>query len=189
MVRAGITTERVAHVGADMADESGFDSVTVAEVARRLGVKTASLYSHVDSSADLSRHITLLALTELADRVAEATVGRSRKDALAGLANAYRDYAREHPGRFAATLATLDSKTARASAGPRHARLTESVLSGYGLDPDAHVHAIRLLGSTVRGFITLEASGSFAHSMPDSADSWVHIIDALDTLLSNWPTH
>ena len=187
MVRAGITTERVALAGAELADEIGFDRVTVAEVARRFEVKTASLYSHVASTADLSRRITLLALQELADLAADAIAGRSRREALAGLANAYRDYARDHPGRFAATLAALDPETAATSAGPRHTRLIEAVLLGYQLDPSVQVHAIRLLGSTVRGFITLEMSGSFAHSAPDPAESWTRIIDALDALLCNWP--
>lgn len=187
MVRAGVTADRVTLVGAELADEIGFDHVTVAEVARRLGVKTASLYSHVDGTADLSRRITLLALEELADLTADAIAGRSRRDALAGLANSYRDYARAHPGRFAATLSALDPETAAASAGPRHARLAEAVLRGYELDPAATVHAIRLMGSTVRGFITLESSGSFAHSAPDASESWTQIIDALDTLLGAWP--
>ncbi|MGG7507464.1 TetR/AcrR family transcriptional regulator [Plantibacter sp. YIM 135249] len=187
MARAGITRERLALAGAELADEIGFERVTVAEVARRFDVKTASLYSHVAGTADLNTSITLLALEESADRVADATAGRSQKDALAGLANAYRDYAREHPGRFAATLATVDAATAAGSAGPRHARLMEAVLRGYGLEPAAQVHAIRLIGSTVRGFITLEMSGGFDHSAPASGESWTEIIDALDALLRSWP--
>lgn len=187
MVRAGITTARVALAGAELADEIGFHRVTLAEVARRLGVQTASLYSHVAGSADLSTRITLLSLKELADRAADAIAGRSGRDALAGLANAYRDYAREHPGRFAATLAPLDAETAQASAGPRHTLLMEAVLRGYQLEPSEGVHAIRLLGSTLRGFITLETSGSFDHSAPEPSQSWTRIVDALDTLLSSWP--
>ncbi|KRA24842.1 TetR family transcriptional regulator [Microbacterium sp. Root61] len=187
MARAGITPERAAEVGAALADELGFDAVTVAEVARRFGVKTPSLYSHVAGSADLRTRVTLLALEELADRVSERIVGRSGKEALAGLANAYRDYAHEHPGRFAATLAVVDTETAAASAGPRHAQLTAAVLRGYNLPEAAHVHAIRMLGSTVRGFITLEMSGSFDHSSPDPDSSWLVAIDALDTLMRNWP--
>ena len=59
MSRAGITPRRVAEVGAVVADELGFDRVTAAEVARRFGVQTASLYSHVQSTADLKRRVAL----------------------------------------------------------------------------------------------------------------------------------
>jgi AcrR family transcriptional regulator len=187
MARAGVTVERVVRAGAELADEIGFDRVTVAAVARALGVQTASLYSHIDGTADLSTRITLLALEELADRASDAVAGLARRDAVAGLMNAYRDYAREHPGRFAATLATVDAATAASSAGPRHARLAEAVLRGYGLPADATVHAVRLIGSTTRGFITLEASGSFGHSAPPPEESWQHIIGALHTLLTQWP--
>lgn len=188
MVRAGITPARLALAGAELADEIGFDQVTASEIARRFGVKTASLYSHIANSAELSQSITLLALAELADRADAAMAGRAGKDALAGLADAYRDYAREHPGRFTATLAPLDATTAATSAGPRHARLVEAVLRGYALTPTTHVHATRLLGSTIRGFITLEMSGSFDHSTPGPAATWPVIIDSLDASLRNWPT-
>ena len=183
MPRAGITPDRVTDVGAELADEIGFEHVTVAEVARRLGVRTASLYSHVASTGDLSERVSLRALEELADLASDATAGKARADAIVALANAYRDYAREHPGRFAATLVPLDAATAAASAGPRHARLMEAILSGYNLEPDAQVHAIRLMGSTVRGFITLEQGGGFDHSEPDADASWAQILRSLDAMI------
>ncbi|RLP82976.1 TetR family transcriptional regulator [Mycetocola lacteus] len=188
MARAGITPERLIGVGAELADEVGIERVTLAEVARRFDVKTASLYSHVANTAALSEGIALLALTEMADRLAIATAGKAGRDALAGLANTYRDYAHAHPGRFAATLVPLSSEAAAASDGPRHVHLTEAVLAGYTLSPETHPHAVRLIGSTVRGFITLEAAGGFAHSAPPASDSWIAIIDALDALLTHWPT-
>ena len=189
MSRVGITPHGVAEVGAVVADELGFDRVTAAEVARRFGVQTASLYSHVQSTADLKRRIALFALAELADRAADAVAGLARQDALAALMNTYRDYAIEHPGRFAATLHRVDAETAAGSAGPRHARLADAVVRGYGLDAASAVHAVRLLGSTTRGFITLELSGGFDHSAPSSVESWAETIMALDTLFGHWPAN
>ena len=117
MPRAGLTTERLAQAGAELADEVGFDQVTVSALARQFDVKVASLYSHLKNSQDLKTRIALLALEELADRVAAALAGRAGKDALAAFANVYRDYAREHPGRYAAAQLRLDPETAAASAG------------------------------------------------------------------------
>ncbi len=68
------------------------------------------------NSHDLKTRIALLALEELADRAADALAGRAGKDALVALANVYRDYAREHPGRYAAAQFRLDPETAAASA-------------------------------------------------------------------------
>ncbi|WP_031466967.1 TetR/AcrR family transcriptional regulator [Sciscionella sediminilitoris] len=185
MARAGLTAERLIHAGAELADEVGFAQVTVSALARRFDVQVASLYSHVKSSAELKTGIALFALAELADRVTEALAGRAGKDALFAFANAYRDYAREHPGRFAAAKHPLDAETAAASAGPRHAQLTRALLRAYDLDEPDQTHAVRLLGGVFQGFVTLELAGGFAHSSPDAQQSWDWSIGALDALLRN----
>ncbi|MEU2909752.1 TetR/AcrR family transcriptional regulator [Streptomyces massasporeus] len=187
MARVGLTPERLTEAGAELADEVGFEQVTVSALARRFDVKVASLYSHVRNSHDLKTRIALLALAELADRAAEALAGRAGKDALSALANVYRDYAREHPGRYAAAQLRLDPRTAAASAGVRHAQMTRALLRGYDLTEPDQTHAVRLLGSVFHGYVSLELGGGFSHSAPDTEETWARILDALDTLLRNWP--
>ncbi|MGI5426775.1 TetR/AcrR family transcriptional regulator [Streptomyces sp. CA-179760] len=187
MARVGLTPERLTEAGAELADEVGFDEVTVSALARRFDVKVASLYSHVRNSQDLRTRIALLALAEMADRAADALAGRAGKDALAALADVYRDYAREHPGRYAAAQLRLAPETAAASAGVRHAQMTRALLRGYDLTEPDQTHAVRLLGSVFHGYVSLELGGGFSHSAPDTDDTWARIIDALDTLLRNWP--
>lgn len=188
MARVGLTTERLVRAGAELADEVGFEQVTVSELARRFDVKVASLYSHVKNSQDLKTRIALFGLEELADRAADAVAGRAGKDALTAFANAYRDYGREHPGRAAASRLRLDPETAAASAGVRHAQMTRAILRGYDLTEPDQTHAVRLLGSVFHGYTSLETGGGFSHSAPDSEESWTRILDALDALLRNWPT-
>lgn len=187
MARAGLTPERLTRAGAELADEVGFDQVTVSAVARRFDVKVASLYSHLKNSQDLRTRIALLALEELADRAADAVAGRAGKDALTALANVYRDYAREHPGRYAAAQFRLDPRAAAASAGGRHAQLTRAILRGYDLTEPDQTHAVRLMGSVFHGYVGLEMGGGFSHSAPDTQETWSRILDALDALLRNWP--
>ena len=187
MVRAGLSAERLARAGAELADEVGFEHVTVSALARHFDVKVASLYSHVKSSQDLKTRIALLALEEMADRAAEALAGRAGKDALTALANVYRDYARAHPGRYAAAQLRLAPEAAAASAGVRHAQMTRAILRGYDLTEPDETHAVRLLGSVFHGYVSLELAGGFSHSAPDSQESWTRTLDALDSLLRNWP--
>ncbi|MEU2562707.1 WHG domain-containing protein [Streptomyces longispororuber] len=187
MVRAGLTPERLARAGAELADEVGFEQVTVSALARRFDVKVASLYSHLRNSQELKTRIALLALEELADRAADAVAGRSGRDALTAFADVYRDYAREHPGRYAAARQPLDPETAAASAGVRHAQMMRAVLRGYDLAEPDQTHAVRLLGSVFHGYVSLELSGAFSHSAPDPRESWSRILDALDTTLRTWP--
>lgn len=187
MARAGLSRQRLVQAGAELADEIGFEQVTVSALARRFDVKVASLYSHIQGSDDLRTGIALLALEELADRAADALAGRAGKDALVAFAHVYRDYATEHPGRYSASRWPLDAETAAASAGPRHARMTRAVLRGYDLAEPEQTHAVRLLGSVFAGYVTLELAGGFSHSAPDSAQSWERALDALDVLLRTWP--
>lgn len=187
MARVGLSTDSVVRAGAELADELGFAELTASTLARRLGVKVPSLYSHVGGTGDLRTRVALHALAELADRASLAVAGRSGKDALVALADSYRDYAREHPGRYAATRLRLDPETAAASAGPRHAALSRAILRGYHLTDPEQTHAVRLIGSVIHGFIDLESAGGFAHSRPESTESWHRALDALDVALRAWP--
>lgn len=184
MGRVGLTQEKLVVAAADFADAEGFEVVTMSALARRFGVRTASLYSHVASTADLKAQIAVLALGELAERAGAALAGRARSDALLGFAGAYRDYARRHPGRYAATRYPLPPHLL--AAGRAHAELTFAVLRGYGLGAEDSTHAVRLIGSVLHGFTDLELSGSFSHTDPPSEESWARVIEALDVTLTQW---
>lgn len=190
MPRAGLTVERVTIAGAELADEAGFDQVTMSQVARRLGVKDASLYSHVRNLQELRGRIALLAADEKTIRIAEAVAGRAGRDALVAYANAWRDYAHEHPGRYLATQTPvpIDPDLAADAPGPRRAiELTYGMLRGYGLAEPDLTDAVRLLRSTFHGFVALEAANGFGHSR-STQESWGRSLEALHVLLEQWPT-
>ncbi|MFI6024892.1 TetR/AcrR family transcriptional regulator [Amycolatopsis magusensis] len=189
MVRAGLTTQRVTHAAAELADEAGLDQVTMSAVARRLGVKDASLYTHVRNLEDLRGRIALLAADEKTIRIAEAMAGLAGKQALIAYADAWRDYAREHPGRYLATQTPIpiDPELAAQAPGPRRAvELTYRLLRAYDLAEPDLTDAVRLLRSTFHGFVALETTGGFAHQRTPQ-ESWVRALDALHTLLQHWP--
>ncbi|WP_328740948.1 TetR/AcrR family transcriptional regulator [Streptomyces erythrochromogenes] len=189
MARAGLTADRVTIAGAELADEVGLDQVTMSQLARRLGVKDASLYTHVRGLEDLRGRIALLAAEEKTVRIAEATAGRAGKDALVAFADAWREYAHKHPGRYMATQTPIriDPELAAKAAGPRRAvELTYGVLRGYGLTEPDLTDAVRLLRSTFHGFVALEAAGGFAHERSPQ-QTWVRALDALHILLEHWP--
>ncbi|GGO06708.1 transcriptional regulator [Microbispora rosea subsp. aerata] len=189
MARAGLTADRVTLAAAELADEVGLEHVTMSAVARRLGVKDASLYAHVRGLEDLRGRIALLAADEKTLRIAEAIAGRAGKDALVAYANAWREYARDHPGRYAATQIPIqiDPELAAKAPGPRRAvELTYGMLRAYALQEPDLTDAVRLMRSTLHGFTSLEAAGGFAHQRP-AEDSWVRCLDALHSLLERWP--
>ncbi|MEV7884715.1 TetR-like C-terminal domain-containing protein [Streptomyces sp. NPDC002817] len=187
MARAGITPDRLTAAAADLADEVGFDSVTLSALARHFGVKDASLYSHVRNLQELRTRVALLAGGEMIDRIAVAVAGRAGKDALAAFAGAYREYALERPGRYAATQIRIDQALVADSPGLRRTtEITYGMLRAYGLEEPDLTDAVRLLRSTFHGYCALEASGGFG-APRDVQKSWKRAVDALHVLLQNWP--
>jgi AcrR family transcriptional regulator len=187
MTRPALSMTAVVADAAALADEAGFDAVTLSAVARRLGVRTPSLYSHVRDREALLDGVAALALAELAARVAEAIAGRAGRAALEGFAAAHRAYARESPGRWQSLQRRVGDAVVRSEAARETVALTGAVLRGYAVPETEHVHAVRLLGSTINGFLALERIGGFDHSEPSSEESWSRTVDALDALLRAWP--
>ncbi|MEU6813024.1 TetR-like C-terminal domain-containing protein [Streptomyces sp. NPDC046831] len=187
MARAGLTADRLVAAAAELADEAGFEHVTLSALARRFGVRDASLYSHVRNLEDLRTRLAFLAGGEMTDRIAAAVAGRAGKDALAAFAGAYRAYALAHPGRYAATQIRLDQALVAGSPALRRtAEITYGVLRAYGLAEPDLTDAVRLLRSTFHGYCALEAAGGFG-APRDVRASWDKAVDALHAALIHWP--
>ncbi|MFQ6395522.1 TetR/AcrR family transcriptional regulator [Nocardia sp. KC 131] len=186
--RAGLTVEKIVLAAAELADEVGFENITVSALARKFDVKDASLYSHIKNIKDLRGRVSILAAEEKTDLIADAVAGLAGRDALAAYANGWRQYALTHPGRYAATQVPLNPAVATVWPGWRRGvDLTYGMLRAYGLDEPDLTDAVRLLRSTFHGYTSLEASGGFGHSRPTEA-SWERIIDALHITLQQWPS-
>jgi AcrR family transcriptional regulator len=166
MPRAGLDAQAVVTAAGDLADADGLGTVTIAGLAKRLGVRPPSLYAHVDGLEDLRQKIGDRGRRELAAALGAAAVGRSRRDALEAVAHAYRAYAREHPGRYAAL------QRAPSPAQSREAQavvdVVTAVLRGYGLEGETAIHAVRTIRAALHGFASLEAEGGFG--LPLSVD-------------------
>ncbi|MFC8419684.1 TetR/AcrR family transcriptional regulator [Streptomyces sp. NPDC057236] len=187
MPRAGLTTDRLVAAAADLADEAGYENVTLSALARRFGVRDASLYAHVRGLRDLRTRMALLAGGEMTDRIAAAVAGRTGKEALAAFAKAYREYAFTHPGRYAATQVRLDRALVPGSPAMRRTtEVTYGLLRAYGLDEPDLTDAVRLLRSTFHGYCALESAGAFGAPRAHET-SWNRVIDALHITLENWP--
>ena len=192
MPRAGVTPERIAAEAEAIADEGGLDSVTLAAIALRLGVKMPSLYKHVEGLGAVREAVGERAFRELADVTMRATVGRSGADAVVALARAVREWAHAHPGRYAATVtaprglreraeAVAQGEPAAASSEVAAAEAATEVafgtLRGFGLEGDDLVDATRGLRALMHGYVTVEAAGGF--EMPVDVDrSYDRLVDA-----------
>lgn len=181
MARAGLSRKVVIEEAAVVADEVGYDKLTLAAVAGRRGVALPSLYKHVRGLEDLQQELATLATRELADALGKAAIGRARGDALRSLAAAYRSYALKHPGRYAATVrAPRGDNPEHDAAASEAVGVVLAVLAGYGLTGADAIDATRAIRSALHGFVTVEATGGFG--LPQDVDrSFNRMIDIFDT--------
>ena len=174
--RAGLSSDNVVAAAAELADEAGYTELTMGLVAQRLGIRTPSLYKHVDDLADLRRRVATQAVTELGEAVRDALQGRSGLDALTAMLTAIRDYVTVHPGRYAAT--TGQQLTGRddplVTATSRLLGSIAAMLRGYGIGDTDVDHAIRTLRCTIHGFAALQAADGFQwNADPDETFDWM----------------
>lgn len=174
MARAGLSPGALVDLALGLIDEEGPAMLTLSAVAGRAGVATPSLYKHVKNLAELRQLISARVMNEIAERTAEATLGRASDEALRALMDAYRAYVTAHPHRYAAMLQTPDE------AGARLIGIMQASLRGYGLKGSEATHAIRCMRSAAHGFAVLETAGGFGlqERVDESWDLLLHMITA-----------
>jgi AcrR family transcriptional regulator len=164
MGRPGYNETLVVAIAGKLADEVGFDQLTLARLAKRLGIRTPSLYAHVDGVDDLRRRIAEFGAETLGTQLSLAATGLSGEEALTAIATAYRAFANEHPGVYTAV-----ERGPGFGADPEAMRAPVDVvvaaIRGYGLTGDDALHAVRIVRSTLHGFVMLEATGGFRLSL------------------------
>jgi AcrR family transcriptional regulator len=150
---------RVIDVAAALADEHGLDAVTLAMVAGELGLRSQSLYAHVDGIQGLRHGLALRGHALLADRLGHAAMARTGSDALRSVVCAMAEFARQHPGLYQASLRSPGESPAIAAASDRTVAPLMAVLRSFGLEGDDLVHHYRVIWSSVHGFVTLRHAG------------------------------
>lgn len=176
MPRAGLSSQDVVAAAAELADEAGYTELTMGLVAQRLGIRTPSLYKHVDDLADLRHRVATQAMTELGEAVRDALQGRSGLDALTAMLTTIRAYVTVHPGRYAATVGAqfTGRDDPLLTAGSRILGSIAAMLRGYDIGDTEMDHAIRTLRCTMHGFAALQVAEGFQwNADPDETFDWM----------------
>lgn len=188
--KLGISVEEVISAAASIADRDGLGNVTLSAVADQLGVRSPSLYAHVDGISGLRRALQLHAAALLTRSVERAVDELSGDRSVRQVAHAYREFAHTHPGLLDALLPAPrpgeDDEVYRALAEP--ALMVADAIVALGVRPKNAVDAVRSLRSAVHGFVVLEKDGGFGmpENIDDSFDVMVELfISGLGTTYGN----
>lgn len=187
MPQKGIDKQTVFDAAISMVTEGGYDSFSMHRLAARLGVKTASLYNHVDSVAEVNMAIAKRAVSELRSELDKAAGGISNpRAALKALAVAYRQYAHENPEMYQVIISLPLLKDRQImELGKAIIEPMMRALAHWAASSQDQLHRARSLRSMLHGFVALEATGYFESAEASTDGSYEFMIDTFLTCLPN----
>lgn len=175
--RSSISREDIVATALSLLDDDGADAVSLAEIARRLGVTQPAMYHHVDGLDDLWRALGIEIRQELSDKLAQATIGLAGPSAVRAVAATWRHYARSNPGRYQCTSRHPVGRDLELEAAvDRVLDVIALSLRAFELSPDQERRAAHTIRSALHGFVDFELVDSHPH--PDNNDeTFDHVIE------------
>lgn len=175
--RTRIDLPTILKAATEIIDSQGLDSLGLATLAQKLGIRSPSLYNHVDGLPGLRTELAIHGCNLLNSAITRVAVGKSGDNAVYALAEEYWAFARTHPGLYEAVQRVSDPQEKRwQQAASKLVETVVQVFEHYGLDDNTSIHAVRSFRSLMHGFISLERNDGF--KMPINVDdSYRFLID------------
>lgn len=173
--RKGLDLKTIVEAAAEIADVYGIEAVTLASLAQKLGIRSPSLYNHVNGLTGLRIQLAIYGLKKLTEAINEAVSDKNGDEAMHAIAAAYMAFARAHPGLYELTLRAPDAQDKEYDeTGQVLVEFLVQTLSFYRLDRERSIHVVRGFRSYLHGFASIEQKGGFG--MPQSVDESLKIV-------------
>jgi AcrR family transcriptional regulator len=158
-----VTVEDVGVAAVRIADRDGLEAMTLTAVAAELGIKTPSLYNHIEGLDGLKRLVAIEGSRVLLGEFESASAGLEGVEALRAIADADRRFAIAHPGMYDSFLPapTEDEDPDLYNEMAAPVFHVAHILLGMGIPPAEAIHLIRALRALLHGFLDLEAQRGF----------------------------
>lgn len=180
--RTRLDKNAVVQAAVDLLNAEGVSALSLSRLADELGIKTPSLYNHVNGLDGLQHELEVMNARLLADRFSEAAIGKSGSELFMDVSQAFRQYVKGNPGLYMSTLRSsskqqeLDENLQREE--ERMMKVGLAVMASLGLQGEDAIHGLRAFRSMVHGFATLEIAGGFG--LPQDCDeSFRRLVSAL----------
>lgn len=162
MSAKGLTKDLILAETVACMESTGQPVVSLHEVARRLGVKTPSLYNHIKNTKELRYEIFQYAIGQFVANQRAATANKRKDEAVRAFAEAYHTFATENKGlyRLIMSIPSEEDERAKEVAIPLLETVVE-ILTDYGLTEESVAHWQRVFRAILHGFISEEDLGYF----------------------------
>ena len=181
--------EMILASASEIVERDGFESLSMREIARRLGLAPNALYHHFKDRDELEAEIAaegfrhLLATVQKAARRRGRRVGRTAApETVIRTSRAYLRFARERPALYQLMIRRHTPTPGLLSAAGELADFSRE-LFGWMSSRDAVAEANFAIFSMLHGIITLERAGMMeGHLKRDPANAIAALLDGLSRL-------
>jgi len=174
VARVGLDKKIVIRKAAELANEIGFEKITLKLLAENLNVQPPSLYNHIKGIDDLQREIMLFGWKQVEAKMLEAAVCVSGYEALEAICRAFYEYATENPGIFNIMLWYNKFQNDEAqNATKKLFSVIYKNLTMLNISKENCDHLIRTFRSFLEGFALLVNNRAFGN--PVSIEESFHI--------------
>lgn len=178
MPRQGLTKEIIILKAVEIINQKGYTKLTFAVLSKELNVKPPAMFKHFMNIEDLKSSLTLAAINGLKICLKDALVGVSGEKALISLCNTYRNFARDNKGLYKAMQPIYFKDKNVILAANDLMILIISILKEFDLNEGSYIHLVRLIRSSLHGFVVLETDFNFGMSA-NIDESFKHQIKAI----------
>ena len=158
----GLTKEIIIAEAVAFIEETGQPEVSLHELARRLEIKTPSLYNHIKNTKELQYAVFQFAIDKFVANQKLATENKKKDEAVKAFADAYYSFATENKGlyRLIMSMPSEEDDMEKKMALPL-LNTVVSILSDYALTEETIAHWQRVFRAILHGFISQEYLGYF----------------------------
>jgi AcrR family transcriptional regulator len=149
MPKMQLTQSKITDTALSIAEQQGYEAVTMANIARSLSIKPPSLYNHFRNLDEIKKAMALIAQQKLYEALKE-------QESLLSLAKKYVDFSKLHPGLYTSSLRGGTGETGHAIV-----ELFANTTTLIDLKEKEKIHAIRGFRSMLHGFIDLQYHQGF----------------------------
>lgn len=175
-----VTKTAVIEAASDIADKDGLSNVSLKAVAEKLGIRTPSLYNHIECLDDLLREVAHKGMRAMNEKMTLSAIGTSGDAAIKSVGVEYLNYIIEHPGIYETIQwATWHSTEETNEIFGNYISLLTTLICSCNFNPDSTNEILNLLTGVLHGYATLQLRSAFTN--PDKVRN--ELCDALDTVL------
>ncbi len=175
-----ITKSLIIQTASDLADANGLNQVTLKNIAEKLGIRTPSLYNHIESLEDLLRESAHNGMKAMNDNMMQAAIGKSGCTAIQAIAWEYFHFVLQHPGVYEIIQwATWHGNEKTNKIWEQYTELLKTLILFGGFQETAVNDITDLLSGILHGYTTLQLR--HALNAPETAQA--NLYNTLETVL------